>query len=138
MNPKFVKWALLLAGVLTLTMVYAAFDPRGAVQSTFGESLDGAVAAIIVRNWGVLIALVGAMLIYAAYEPAVRPLVVTVAGVSKLVFITLVLAHGQQFLGHQAGVAVLIDSIWVVLFVAYLATLKFSGAAVGRASRTES
>jgi hypothetical protein len=124
MNPKFVKWTLLLSGVLTLTMVYAAFQPQAAVRSSFGTALDGPVADIIVRNWRALIALVGAMLIYAAYEPAVRPLVLTVAGISKLIFISLVLSHGQTFLAFQAGVAVAVDSLMVLFYVAYLATSR--------------
>jgi hypothetical protein len=116
MSPKFVKWLLIVSGVLTLTMVYAAIAPEAAVRSTFGESLEGPLAEIIVRNWGALIALIGAMLIYAAYEPAVRPLVLTVAGVSKLFFITLVLTRGRQYLGQQAGLAIAVDSVMVILF----------------------
>jgi hypothetical protein len=77
-----------------------------------------------VRNWGALIALVGAMLIYGAFEPSVRPLVLTVAGLSKVVFISLVLSQGRQYLGHQAGVSIAIDSVMVVLFVAYLVSLR--------------
>jgi hypothetical protein len=114
------KWILLIAGVLTFTMVYAAVAPDAALQSTFGGSLDGPVADVVVRNWGALIALIGAMLIYAAFRPQVRPLVVAVAGLSKLVFIGLVLAHGQRFLGHQAGVAVVVDLVMVGVFAAYL------------------
>ena len=55
------------------------------------------------RNWGALITLVGAMLIYGAFNPAMRPLVLTIAGLSKLIFIGLVLAYGRQYLGGQAG-----------------------------------
>ena len=111
---------MMVSGVLTFTMVYAAIAPDAAMRSTFGESPSGPVANIVVRNWGALIALVGAMLIYGAQRPAVRPLVLTVAGASKLVFIALVLASGSRFLAYQAGVAVAVDSVWVVVFAAYL------------------
>src|SRR5262245_40515929 len=111
---------MFLSGVLTLTMVYAAFAPAGALRSTFGECLSGDVADVVVRNWGALIALMGALLIYGARRPAVRPLALTIAGTSKLVFIALVLSHGQRFLGYQAGVAVVIDALLVVVFAAYL------------------
>jgi len=50
-----------VSGVLTCTMVYAAIAPQEALRSTFGETLDGPVADIVIRNWGVLITLVGAM-----------------------------------------------------------------------------
>ena len=49
-----------------------------------------------------------------------RPLVVTVAGASKLVFIALVLSNGTRFLGFQAGIAVAIDAVFVTLFAVYL------------------
>jgi hypothetical protein len=114
-----IKWLMLVSGALTCTMLYAAIAPQAALQSNFGEALEGSVSEIVVRNWGALIGLVGAMLIYAAYHPATRPLVLTVAGISKLTFIILVLVHGQQYLDEQAGVAIAVDAVWVLLFVGY-------------------
>jgi len=118
-----IRWIMLVAGALTCTMIYAAIAPQAALRSTFGEALEGPVAEIVVRNWGVLITLIGAMLIYGAYHASVRALVLTVAATSKIVFIGLVLAHGGRFLG-QAGLAIAIDAVLVVLFVAYLAGLR--------------
>lgn len=115
-----IKWIMLVSGALTCTMVYAAIAPQAALHSTFGETLEGPLAEVIVRNWSVLITLMGAMLIYGAFNPHVRSLVLTVAGASKLVFIALVLSHGGRYLGHQAGIAVAIDLVWVVLFAWYL------------------
>ena len=115
-----IKWIMLVSGVLTCTMVYAAISPQAALRSTFGETLEGPLAEIVVRNWGALITLVGAMLVYGAFKPAVRPLALAVAGASKLVFIALVLSHGSRYLGHQAGIAIAVDLVWVVLFAIYL------------------
>lgn len=72
-----------LSGILTMTMIYAALAPEAARRSMFGENVSGPVADIVVRNWGALIALVGAMLIHGARKPAVRSLALTVAGASK-------------------------------------------------------
>jgi hypothetical protein len=119
-----IKRVMLVAGVLTCTMVYAAIAPQAALRATFGEALDGPLAEIVVRNWGVLITLVGAMLIYGAYHAAVRPLVLVVALLSKLAFIVLVLARGSRYLGQQAGIAIAIDAVWVVLFGLYLAARR--------------
>ena len=117
------KWIMLLSGVLTSTMIYAAIAPDAALQSTFGESLTGPLAEIVVRNWGALIALIGGMLIYGAFNPASRPLVLAVAGISKAVFIGLVLTLGD-YLGRQAGVAVVIDAVMIVLFAWYLVAAR--------------
>ena len=115
---------MLASGVLTLTMIYAAIAPEAALRSTFGESVSGPVADIVVRNWGALIAIVGGMLIYGARNPAVRPLILTVAGTSKAIFIGLVLSHGGRFLGYQAGIAVVVDLLWVVVFASYLLAVR--------------
>lgn len=114
------KWIMLVSGALTCTMIYAAIAPQAALHGTFGDSLQGPVADVVVRNWGVLIALMGVMLIYGAFNVAARPLVLTVAGLSKVTFIALILILGRPFLGHQAGIAVISDVIQVSLFAAYL------------------
>ena len=60
------------------------------------------------------------MLSYGAFVAPVRPLVLIVAGSSKVVFIALVLSEGARYLSQQAGVAVGIDSVMVGLFAWYL------------------
>jgi hypothetical protein len=114
------KWFMVVSGALTCAMVYAALAPEAALRSTFGEVLAGPVADIVVRNWGALIALMGLMLIYGGFNPAVRPLVLAVTGASKVIFIALVLSHGSRFLGYQAGIAIAVDAVWVALFAWYL------------------
>ena len=47
----------------------------------------------------------------------------TVAGVSKLVFIALILVYGRPFLGH-AGVPIAIDLVMVGLFAAFLVGVR--------------
>jgi hypothetical protein len=101
------------------------------------------LAEIVVRNWGALIGLVGAMLIYGALRPQVRRLVLAVAGASKIVFISLVLTYGTQYLG-KVGVAMVVDSLMIVLFIAYLVVSRrqesaaqesVPGATAGRTGR---
>ena len=118
------KWIMLVSGVLTCTMLYAAIAVQAALGSTFGETLEGPLAEIVVRNWGALVALVGAMLIYGAFNPPGRPLILTVAGLSKLIFIGLVLAHGTRYLEHQVGLAIAIDLAMVALFIGYLISVR--------------
>jgi hypothetical protein len=114
-----IKWIMLLSGVLTSTMIYAAIAPRAAMESTFGETLDGPLAEILVRNWGVLVALIGVMLIYGAYDARVRPLVLVVASASKLVFIGLVLLYGRQYLTN-AAIPIGVDIVMTAVFIGYL------------------
>ena len=123
---------MIVSGVLTLTMIYAAIAPEAALRSTFGETLTGPVADVVVRNWGALIALVGGLLIYAARKPAVRPVALTIACVSKAVFVILVLSQGARFLRYQAGIAVIVDLAWVLVFAAYLFSVRRTVAPEGK------
>lgn len=113
-----IKWIMLISGVLTSTMIYAAVAPKAALQSTFGEALEGPVADLVVRNWGFLIALIGVMLIYGAFHPLQRPLVLAIGGASKVFFISLMFAHG--LLRGQAAISAAIDLVMMVLFALYL------------------
>ena len=129
------KGIMLVAGVLTCTMVYAVIAPQAALQSTFGDTLHGPLPEIVVRNWGALITLVGAMLLWGAFHPPSRPLVLAVAATSKIVYILLVVAQGTRYLSQQANVGIAIDAVMVVLFVAYLvATRSDASHAAARAS----
>src|SRR5262245_36433994 len=119
-----IKWVMIVSGLLTSTMVYAAIAPEAALESNFGETLSGPLAQVVVRNWGALIALVGGMLLYGAFHPPVRSLVLVVAGVSKAIFIALVLSQGGRFLNQQVGIAVVVDSLMVALFAWYLVMLR--------------
>ncbi|WP_176451936.1 hypothetical protein [Rhodoferax sp. TH121] len=120
-TTRHIKGIMLLSGVLTCTMLYAAIAPQAALSSQFGSSLQGPVAEVVVRSWAVLITLVGGMLLYGAYHPAQRPLVLAVAGTSKLAFVSLVLTQGGALLQHQAGIAVAVDSLFVLLYAGYFA-----------------
>jgi len=112
------QWIMLAGGLLTLTMLYAAVAPRAALQSTFGQTLEGPLAEIVVRNWGALIGLIGLMLVWGAFNPEQRPLILIVAGASKLVFVGLVLS--QVSLRRRAVVPIVIDLMMVALFAVYL------------------
>jgi pimeloyl-ACP methyl ester carboxylesterase len=120
---RHIRWIMVISGALTAT-IYAAFAPDAALRSTFGETLEGPLAHLVVRNWGALIALVGAMLIYGAFDPHVRSLVLIVAAISKALFIRLVIAQGDRYLDQQAGIAVAIDGVMVLLFAWYLVAAR--------------
>ena len=118
MIVKNIKWLLLIPGVITCSMIYAAIDPQGALMQTFGESISGPVAEIVVRNWGLLITMVGALMIYAAYRPQYRNLVIAIAVFGKLVFVALNLIYGQAYLA-KSGIAVIFDSVLIVIYLLY-------------------
>lgn len=116
---KNIQWIMLICGLFTCTMVFAFIAPQMALELTFGQSLQGALAEIIVRSWGAIITLIGAMLIYGAYSVKHRNLTLVVAAVSKLIFIGLVLSIGNQYL-EKAALTIAFDGAMAVVFILYL------------------
>ena len=78
--------------------------------------MKGSAFELIVRNWAALSGPIGFMLIYGAFVPAVRRYSPVIAGISKVVFIFLILSLGTQYLEFGAGTPVIIDFGMVVLF----------------------
>lgn len=121
---RHIKGIMLVSGALTSTMLLAALAPAAALHSTFGETLSGPLAELVVRNWGILITMVCVMLICGAVNPQHRRLSLLMATVSKVAFIVLVLSNGTRYPAYGAGTAVLVDSVLVAVFVAYLAATR--------------
>lgn len=46
-----IRWTRVVSGMLTTTMLRAAIASESALRSTFGESLSGPLADIVVLNW---------------------------------------------------------------------------------------
>lgn len=115
-----IQWIMLVAGLLTCAMAWMAISPQAAMQSTFGSALEGPLAEVVVRNWAILIVIGGLALIYGAFRPAVRTLVLAMTGAGKAAFIGLVLWQGGAMLGHQVTLAIVFDSLMVLLFALYL------------------
>jgi hypothetical protein len=111
---------MLISGLLTCTMFIGLFSPQTLMKSNFGVTMEGPLANIIVRNWAALIGLMGIMLIYGAFVARVRRFSLVIAGISKVIFIILILSSGQAYLGFGAGTAVIADSIMIILFIVYL------------------
>ena len=115
-----IKWIMLGTGIVTCSMVFAAIAPGPALINTFGASIEGPLAEIIVRSWGSLITLVGGMLIYGAYHEVHRRLILTVATIGKLFFVGLIFVYGSAFL-DKAMLTIVFDTAVALVYILYLA-----------------
>jgi hypothetical protein len=120
---KNIKWVMLVSGVLTFTMFYGLFAPEAALESMFGASFDGTLESIIVRSWCALVGLIGAILIYGALNEKSRVFSISVAAVSKVIFVSLVMIYGQEYLG-KVGLAIAMDCVVITFTVLYLVALR--------------
>ena len=116
-----IKWIMLVSGFITSSMLGVAFAPQVGLDAMFGTTLEGPLAEVVVRNWAALIGIVGLMLIYAAFRPVHRKLVLTVAIVSKMLFMVLILANG---FGADAAMTLVLDGVFVLLFIVYLVGMR--------------
>ena len=118
-----IKWIMLIAGLLTCSMIFAVFAPQVALISMFGEALTQPLAQVVVRSWGFLIFLMGVLLIYGAFKPVYRNLSLIIVSLSKIVFISLIITFGVQYI-EKSAVTLIFDSIFITLFAAYLIKVK--------------
>ena len=114
------QWVLLICGLLTFSMIQGVFAPRFTMRAYFGEAPDSYASDALMRSWSALVAFSGLFLIYAGYTPAVRDAVVAFVGAGKLFFVVLLLCQPKRFFRGQAVTAIILDSLMVIIFVAYL------------------
>jgi hypothetical protein len=112
------KWVMLLGGVLTCSMWLAVAAPQTALRLLVGEAPSGELPTMLARCFGVMVGLNGLMLIWGAFHPEVRPVVLTYAALGKAAFVALVAPHARW--RRKATVALVVDGLLVVLFAAYL------------------
>jgi len=120
---KNIKWVMLVSGVMTCTMFYGLFAPQAVLESIFGVSFNGTLENIVIRSWSALVGLIGAILIYGFFSQKNRVFSITVAAFSKVVFVSLVLLYGQEFLG-KATPAIAMDCVVIILSVVYLFAVR--------------
>jgi hypothetical protein len=115
---------LVTTGAITAAAGVVAIAPRRALQFVFGSEPVDDQALLIARHWGLLVALVGGLLMYAAGQNAIRAAVMVVAVVEKLAIGVLVFSSPFRAKPIAAVVAAA-DSTMALLYVAILATARF-------------
>lgn len=123
---KNIKWVMLVSGVLTCTMFYGLFAPQAALESMFGVSFGGTLENIVIRSWSALVGIIGAIMIYGFFSQRNRIFSISVAAFSKLVFVSLLLLYGQEFLATTAP-ALAMDCVVIILSGVFLFAVHRSG-----------
>ena len=118
-----IKWIMVVAGLLTCSMIFAVFAPQTALIGMFGEGLTEPLAQVVVRSWGFLIFLMGTLLIYGAFNPVYRNLAIVLTCISKIAFISLIVIFGGQYI-DKSVITIALDSVLVVIFITYLFKVK--------------
>jgi hypothetical protein len=114
---------MLVSGLLTFTMLYGLFAPQAVLESMFGESFNGTIENIIIRSWSALVGLIGVILVYGFFSRKNRVFAISIAASSKIVFVSLMLFYGRQYLA-QATLAIAMDCVVIILSGIYLMAIQ--------------
>src|SRR5207248_6326083 len=81
-----IELILLLTGLATAGALALFLAPVTMMKLLFGQTPSDALGLVIARHWGLLVCLVGALLIYAAYHAEIRVPTLIVAITEKAAF----------------------------------------------------
>src|SRR5262245_47652509 len=113
---------LLITGLVTAGILVVFVAPVPVMKVLFGQAPSDALSILIARHWGLLVGLVGALLIYAAYHPEVRAATLVVAIVEKVALVVGLLISPFRRRPMVLAVA-LADAGMSALYVLYLTGL---------------
>jgi len=117
-----IELILIVTGALTAMAVLQFIAPTPVLRMIAGEAPTDEVGLALARHWGLLIFLIGILLIYAAFHPAIREPVMVVAVVEKFALGAGVLLTSLR--KYPVAVAIATgDSIIALIYVLYLAGL---------------
>jgi hypothetical protein len=117
-----IEWILLITGLATAGVLVVAVAPVPVMKVLFGQAPSDALGLFIARQWGLLVCLVGALLIYAAYHAEVRVPTLIVAIVEKVALVLgLLLSRFRQ--RPTVLVMALADAGMSAVYVMYLTGL---------------
>jgi hypothetical protein len=75
---------LVVTGVITAGAFPLFLAPAEGIRMVVGAALSDEVSLAFIRHWGLLVFLIGALLICAAFDPPLRAPVMTVAVIEKI------------------------------------------------------
>lgn len=115
-----IEFILIVTGALTAMAVLQFIAPTPVLRMIVGEAPTDQVGLALARHWGLLIFLIGMLLIYAAFHPAIREPVMVVAVVEKVVLGAGV--FGTSLRKHPVALAIAAgDSVIALIYVLYFA-----------------
>ena len=123
MIVKNIKWILLFFGVITCTTFFAVIAPQDALLNMFGSNLTEPLANLLVRSWGFLVFIMGALLIYGAFNEETRLLCIITAGVSKVGFLLLIMIFGINYI-ETLWVTAAFDAFVILILTTYVISSK--------------
>jgi hypothetical protein len=115
-----IELILIVTGAITAMALLVLIAPASVLRMIFGEAPTDKVGLAVARHWGLLIFLVGALLVYAAFHPSVRGPAMFVGVIEKAVLGLGVFGTSLRT-RPAAAAAAAGDSLIALIYVLYLA-----------------
>ena len=110
---------LIVTGALTAVALLQFIAPVPVLRMIYGDAPADEVSIGLARHWGLLIFLIGVLLIYAAFHPAVRAPATLLAAIEKIALGVGV--FGTSLRKHPVVAAIATgDSLIALVYVLYL------------------
>jgi hypothetical protein len=115
-----IESVLIATGALTAIALIMFFAPVPVLRVIYGAAAPtDAISVALARHWGLLIFCVGALIIYAAYHPAVRSPAMVFATVEKIALGVGVLCTSLR--AHRVAATIAVGDTLIALgYVLYL------------------
>lgn len=117
-----IELILVVTGAATAIAVGQLIAPLRFLRLTYGEAPVDPVSVALARHWGLLIFCVGALLICAAFRPAIRVPIMVFAMIEKLGFAACILGTSLRKRRGAAAMAAA-DLLMAVVYGLYFAGL---------------
>ena len=105
-----------------MTALASVVMPSAVLRRIFGVENPDVAARVLTRHWGLLVALVGALLVFAGYRPDIRIPAMVVGATEKLAIGAFVLATPLR----RRVVLMMIAAGDAVMAIIYLIVLRVS------------
>jgi len=112
----------MITGLATAGALVLFLAPVRMMKLLFGQAPSDALSVLITRHWGLLVFLVGALLVYAAYHTETRVPTLVIAIVEKAAFVLGMLASPLRQ-RPPVLIMALADTAMAALYAMYLAGL---------------
>lgn len=122
---KAITFCLVVVGLINLGPVLGAISAQR-LASAYSITLAGNDLAILLRHRALLFGILGAFILYAAFNPLYQPAAMVMAGVSMVGFVGLVLGTGGY--NEALGKVLFVDVLGIVFLLAAV-VLKYVGRA---------
>lgn len=119
MIASHIEWILIITGLATASLLLQFLAPAWAVRALNGLEVSDARELFFARIAGLAIGSIGLLLLWAAWDPALRSAVLSVALLGKLGFVAVIAARPAA-LGSGFYLSAGFDAVAIALYAAYL------------------